>query len=517
MPADRSSKFSDELIAHLEEYGVAICKKCQFAIQPSALPSHLLRHQIYRNERRELLQRLSKLKLPEPDNVSLPDSNSDPLPHLNVHRGFKCEQLGCEHACVSSKRMSQHWSEQHDEHDSRNVKARSAYLQTFFRGNKIRYFEVNGPGETLAMPSSSKDNDASNTSLSPPSGTEPVSSISKSPSDEVTPLIDESVIPLTLDMQTLQYFHHYTVNTSLTLRRSMTESETFWKVDIPRQAFRYPFLMYAILGLSAMHHAMQSIDELQTCQSHYEEAMQYQNAALVDFRSAMRMPDAENSTALIAFGRFFGVQRCVQHQLEWLLSMSTSSDENDMSKLLEFFFLLRGGHEMLLTLQHLLPRHSDLILSQEVVASLRELEDHETVSDAQLANIPNDMRERFASLPAKVAPLIAAQPFPEASLDDLQPAVNALTTAASLSFASDDVRNIWDGIEGWLRILPDQYIHMLSGAQPGALVIFAHWLMLTKRLEDHYWFAKGSATRLHSIVMANLPDDEWRALVVDLP
>lgn len=142
---------------------------------------------------------------------------------------------------------------------------------------------------------------------------------------------------------------------------------------------------------------------------------------------------------MTAFGRFFGVQRCVQHQLEWLLSMSTSSDENDMSKLLEFFFLLRGGHEMLLTLQHLLPRHSDLILSQEVVASLRELEDHETVSDAQLANIPNDMRERFAALPAKVAPLIAAQPFLEASLDDLQPAVNALTTAASLSFASDDV------------------------------------------------------------------------------
>lgn len=114
MPADRCSRFADTLIAYVEEYGVAICKKCQFAIQPSALPSHLLRHQIYRQERRELLQRLSKLKLPEPDNVPLPGSNSTPLPHLTVHQGFKCERLGCEHACVSSKRMSQHWSEQHD-------------------------------------------------------------------------------------------------------------------------------------------------------------------------------------------------------------------------------------------------------------------------------------------------------------------------------------------------------------------------------------------------------------------
>lgn len=112
-------------------------------------------------------------------------------------------------------------------------------------------------------------------------------------------MVDEFSSLLPLDMQMLQYFHHYTINTSLTLRRSMTESDTFWKVDIPKQAFRFPFLMFAILGLSAMHHAMQSTDNLQTCQGHYEDAMQYQNAALVDFRSAMRMPDAENSTALV--------------------------------------------------------------------------------------------------------------------------------------------------------------------------------------------------------------------------
>jgi hypothetical protein len=110
-----------------------------------------------------------------------------------------------------------------------------------------------------------------------------------------------------------------------------------------------------------------------------------------------------------------------------------------MSKLLEFFFLLRGGHEMLLTLQHLLPRHSDLVLSEEVASNLRELEDHDMVSAEQLAKIPEDMRERFVALPGKMAPLLAAQPVPEASLEDLQPAVNALTTAASLSFSGDDV------------------------------------------------------------------------------
>lgn len=97
---------------------------------------------------------------------------------------------------------------------------------------------------------------------------------------------------------------------------------------------------------------------------------------------------------------------------------------------------------MLLTLQHLLPRHSDLILSEEVASNLRELEDHDMISAEQLAKIPNDMRERFVALPGKMAPLLAAQPVPEASLEDLQPAINALTTAASLSFGGDDVSDL---------------------------------------------------------------------------
>lgn len=129
----------------------------------------------------------------------------------------------------------------------------------------------------------------------------------------------------------------------------------------------------------------------------------------------------------------------MQHQLEWNLTTSHTAEENDMSKLLEFFFLSRGGHEMLLTLQHLLPRHSDLVLPQEAVEGLRELEDHRSVSVDQLSSIPIDMLERLSALPGKMAPLLAARNFEEASLNDLEPAVNALMTAASLSYASNDV------------------------------------------------------------------------------
>lgn len=138
----------EDLLKHLPDYGVVVCRACQFAVQPQALPSHLLRHQIYRNERRTLLNRLSKLGLRDPDDVPTPDPNGPPLSTLPLHRGYVCLAPSCTHSCVSQKRMFQHWSEAHGEHDSKNVKARPAALQTFFRGNKIRYFEVNGAFQT---------------------------------------------------------------------------------------------------------------------------------------------------------------------------------------------------------------------------------------------------------------------------------------------------------------------------------------------------------------------------------
>ena len=132
-PLRDSGRGLGDLLVHLPNYGVVICKDCRFAIQPSAFSSHLQNHHILRSERRCILDQLSTLGLRLPERVGVPAPDSRRIAHLPVLSGFKCAAAGCSYACTSVKRMCQHWSEVHDEPNSKAIKYHNAKLQTFFR------------------------------------------------------------------------------------------------------------------------------------------------------------------------------------------------------------------------------------------------------------------------------------------------------------------------------------------------------------------------------------------------
>jgi hypothetical protein len=55
-----------------------------------------------------------------------------------------------------AKRMELHWSRIHGEQNTEKIQSRPAMLQTFFKGDKVRYFEVVAEGSTdTSSPSSS--------------------------------------------------------------------------------------------------------------------------------------------------------------------------------------------------------------------------------------------------------------------------------------------------------------------------------------------------------------------------
>ena len=59
---------------------------------------------------------------------------------LPVHDGFVCESEGCGHLCMSVKRMRTHWLDVHGRSGLALLDWQPAKLQTFFRGNLLRYF-----------------------------------------------------------------------------------------------------------------------------------------------------------------------------------------------------------------------------------------------------------------------------------------------------------------------------------------------------------------------------------------
>lgn len=145
---DTTNTDTTVLLKHDPEYGVLVCLKCRYAVQKSALDSHLLRHKIYREERRRLVTSVSNLNILEPEEVSVPAPSSPALAYITKFSGLKCAVPQCGHLTVSTKRMKLHWKQAHGSVESPtpdNDLARNVILQTFFRGNKVKYFEVESP------------------------------------------------------------------------------------------------------------------------------------------------------------------------------------------------------------------------------------------------------------------------------------------------------------------------------------------------------------------------------------
>lgn len=364
-------KHLGSFLAYLPDYGVLVCKSCEFAVQPSAISSHLLRHQIYREKRQNLLDRVAKLQLLEPQKVSLPAKLIFAIPHLSVTAGFRCELPWCHHLCISHKRMTRHLRERHTLIDPADINGHSqnVYLQTFFKGNKVRYFEVQ-PMNTDAVPLPKRHSDQYRfVDVS-----EPERIHLREPSNETDQLMPSHKAPETqLQIDDLLYMHHYTTVTGLSLTRG-TEPVSFWTHDLPLQAAAQPFLMHGILGVAAFHQAVLASDA-DLRRQHQSAGLRHQSAGLATFRGMVDQPTPGTSTALTTFARLLGVQNCAQALLEPdRSSQDFDAKEARISEVLECMQLLRGGLELLLRMQALLPADSSLLLSDEVLDGLQDLE-----------------------------------------------------------------------------------------------------------------------------------------------
>ena len=256
-----------DLLEYDARYGVLICRECQYAIQKSALQSHLLRHKIYREERQHLLSSIAQLNIFEPQNVPLPTPACPSIDALPIISGYRCTAEGCKNLCASFKRMRRHQSEIHGLSELPNSSsfARPAKLQTFFRGTKLRYFEVTssplaGTAGAASLATTTDDDDDHNddeeghdeqmkdadtvTPLSPPPRRVPTPSRTPPGSS-----------PADLDLEALTYFHHFNTTTSLTLPGAEHPRSVvyYWQTDVVLQALRRRWLMCGLLAISACH------------------------------------------------------------------------------------------------------------------------------------------------------------------------------------------------------------------------------------------------------------------------
>ena len=132
-----------DLLRYLPESRVIVCTSCRYALQPRAISRHLKDiHHILRSCRKPFLQYISAFYLDDPETVirSIEYLKQFPVPFLPIQEGLRCNHRGCSHLCVTEKRMRSHWTSKHNRPGQHESDWSSALLQTFFKGNSLRYF-----------------------------------------------------------------------------------------------------------------------------------------------------------------------------------------------------------------------------------------------------------------------------------------------------------------------------------------------------------------------------------------
>ena len=502
----------DGLLEYHHKYGVLICRQCQYAIQKNAVDSHLLRHKIYRGNRQRLLSSIAQLDLFEPHDVPLPTPGSLPVDALPVLSGYRCTTAGCRHLTASSKRMKRHGSEIHGLGGSTLLSSSFAYpvkLQTFFRGTKIRYFEVVSPTAPLVNTDDDGDDDGDNrgdrleglegeghnaiAAATPP----PLPGVLAPPQTThgPSPAAD-------FDLETLTYFHHFITTTSLTLPSAEDSSSTkqYWQTHVLFQALRRRWLMCGLLALSACHLAALT-DNTMTEQTHRERAARFSaelSAGLGQMTGcglgleAVEMEEGEKK---------LGEQiRCLLHCAQPALAEPTlDCDSVAPCQLQSIMSTVRGCVVPNSTLRsngvgndgH--GRQEELFV-QGFLHTGHSSHGETPHPNPSSENTPSVVLDLLRALPSRIAEGLGRTE----STEDVFATVSAITTVAeccSISFADNKAGTAWQGVTTWLANVPDHFNQMIRCHHPAALVVLAYWAaMLVKRAEHlGCWFLKGAA------------------------
>lgn len=427
---------SNNLLAYNQAHQIIICLSCQYAIQKSALPSHLLRHKIYRQEKARLLNSISFLSLLEPDFVPLPLPNSKPIDGLAVIDGWSCVKEGCGNLCASEKRMRWHCCEVHGSKDLEGEGwKRRCKLQTFFRGTKIRYFEVTADvaSEGLGLEKTSEEEGTVDRDESAMDGgdTEML--------NEPELSLPRISIPLSkaLDLETLTYFHHFITSTSHTLPTPSTPSNN-WQAIIPL-ALQHQNLMFGILAISSYHCAFLTGNDSAVKPSHLSKAKEFSTA----FTHPAKYEKEE-----------------IPKQIQLIIYLSSLS--------LALF------------------REPDKFSIHNLLSTIRALTTTTaTNSPPPISSIPNIPQPLFQALNQLPYNLAKAYPTPANSeAEDIFAVLNAIRDlSACVGTSYDPVTdmggNKWRGMITWCGLISDRFLKLIEkrdGAGAGAAEVVVYFV-----------------------------------------
>ena len=396
--------------------------------------------------------------------------------------------------------MKRHWSGIHGLDGSIPLAssfARPVKLQTFFRGTKVRYFEVASPTAPLVNTDDDGDDDEDDHEGREEEGHNAITATpAPPPRGPPPPGTGDGPSPADFKLETLTYFHHFITITSLALPGAEDPQSTkdYWQTHVVLRALRRRWLMCGLLAISA-HHLVAFADDTMTKRIHHERGVQFSFEFSAGFGQTTGCDLGLETAEIEEEAKKTGEQiRCLLRCAQWALAEPTFDHELVAPcQLLSFMSTVRGCVVPDSALHHSGIRndgHERPVFLHTTNSSHGRNPQTNSTSD----KTPSVLLNLLRALPFRIAEGLGR---PESAQDVFAP-LSAITTVikcCDISFACDGAEAAWQGVATWLANVPDHFNQMVQRHHPAALVVLAHWAaMLVKRAEHvGCWFLKGSA------------------------
>ncbi|CAG9997114.1 unnamed protein product [Clonostachys byssicola] len=469
-----------ELLYYNKGHQVIICTSCQYAIQPTALDRHLKEiHALHRHLRQPYTDFAARLPLKQPSELVgtrrgtiLGDDEDFPVPGLPVVSGLQCLDPDCGHLCVSVKRMQSHWKAEHHKSGCAALDWQTVPLQTFFRGNLLRYF-THPALSAVKLPDTS----------------------SESVDHHIRGIQDAWESHTDLKDSDKSLLAHYLQSTHLSLANRHGNAR-LWQINVPRIAASNSFLLYGILALSAQH--LLNTEQGQSADRHRLMAMasEHHRKAMAVFEATI---DAKPSSALECHGiiAFIHVNTLLYFSNYGIDSLSGIEDlfladasQLGLGYLSSWLHYVRHGC-------HLVCGFWDTI-GNGPLASL-----------AASWDIPIIMEdERSSQIATILLSALDHDCFDGHQISDqLQTiyvqAANELALAINAAREFGSALTIWDAIRLWPLTLSLDFVDEVKKETPRSMTLLACYCIILENLDD-VWFAEGLSTRLFSTTCRKL-------------
>jgi hypothetical protein len=354
--------------------------------------------------------------------------------------------------------MKQHWRLVHNTPAADgNDLWKSVPLQTFFRGNALRYF-TNAAFLVSTPAALSDSSDALTSDIS--ARTVSDRAVCSNSVRSCTPI--NSVIAS--DQGLLDHYRNHTYKTL----SCTSETQDAFGVTVVELASRFPFLLHGVLACSALHLASTDPDN----RTYYTiQSMRYQDQALPAFRWATMHVDLGNCQAVLAFSFFLVICALSSQFKEQSLFLYDDDENYDQT---HWINLLRNGCSMLC------PVWDDL--NDSPVAPFTALWRDDLGATAN----PND--------PLLVT-LLSVFPEHEPEYPILRDSAMKLVEAFAFMKQRGQSSTIWDALNSWsLRVMPE-YLALLNRNCSGALLLLAYYGVLLRPIRGE-WFLEGRSRKL---------------------